>query len=273
MEVSEALTAAVEVSADSGAAVLVAVVPPAIGKIALTGMQKDLEQLVARLAKANGLQLVSVVLYGSAATGDHNSSYSDLNILSVLKQVTPAELHACEPIFRWWHDLGHPSPLLLSEHEVATSSDCFAIEFQDIQEHHRLLHGKDIVSSLVVDRSFYRAQVERELRSKLLRLRTKAAPILSEKEPLARLLADSVSTFCVLFRHALLLHAVPCHPNRRTIIDQSHKTFAIESAPFLQLLDAREEKIALKQLDPVALLTVYLRELSVVIEAVDRLDK
>jgi hypothetical protein len=236
-------------------------------------MQKDLDRLVERLVKAHGPQLVSVVLYGSAATGDHNSSYSDLNILTVLNEVTPAALGAAEPVFRWWHDLGHPSPLLLSEHEVQTSTDCFAIEFQDIQQHHRLLHGKDVVTSLVIDRSFYRAQVERELRAKLLRLRTKAAPILSEKEPLSRLLADSISTFCVLFRHALLLHGVEAPANKRGIIEHSQKTFTLDPAPFLRLLDAREEKISLKDLDPVPLLAAYLKELSLVVDAVDRLEK
>ena len=37
-----------------------------------------------------------------------------------------------EDIFRWWREQGSPSPLLLSENEVATSTDCFPIEFHDI---------------------------------------------------------------------------------------------------------------------------------------------
>ncbi len=63
-----------------------------------------------------------------------------------------------------------------------------------------------MISSLVVDDSFYRAQVEHDLRAKLLRLRQKASGMMSDADLLRRLLLDSVSTFCVLFRHALLLH-------------------------------------------------------------------
>jgi hypothetical protein len=81
--------------------------------------------------------------------------------------------------------------LLLSEHEVATSTDCFPIEFHDIQARHRLLHGADVISAIVVDKSFYRAQVEHELRAKVLRLRQKAAGLLSDKDLLRRLLADN----------------------------------------------------------------------------------
>ena len=124
-------------------------------------------------------------------------------------------MRATEPVFRWWREQGNPSPLLLTEHEVQTSTDCFAIEFHDIREHHRILYGRDVISPWKSIDSFYRAQVEHELRAKLLRLRQKASGILSDKDVLRRLLVDSVSTFCVLFRHALILHGVEA-PRRRS---------------------------------------------------------
>ena len=90
-------------------------------------MDRKLTELVDRLKKAQGDRLISVVLYGSAAGEDHFGKYSDLNILCVLTEVTPAELEQSEPVFRWWRDQGNPAPLLMSEHEVATSTDCFPI--------------------------------------------------------------------------------------------------------------------------------------------------
>jgi hypothetical protein len=236
-------------------------------------MQKDLDQLVARLVKAHGADLISVVLYGSAASGEHHASFSDINILCVLTEITPVQLGASEPVFRWWHDQGHSSPLLLSGHEVETSTDCFAIEFSDMQLNHRILHGADVVTGLTIDRTFYRAQVERELRAKLLRLRTKAAPVLSEKEALGRLLADSLSTFCVLFRHALILYGEAAPRGKRAILQRCGEVFQMDGAPFLQLLDAREDQTKLKSLNPPQLLASYLRELTIVVDAVDRIAK
>src|SRR5580704_18154448 len=180
-------------------------------------MANQLDQIVEKLRKALDSRLVSVVLYGSAATGDHHEKFSDYNVLCVLTQISPAELRAVEPVFRWWRETGNPSPLLLTEHELKTSTDCFAIEFHDIREHHRILHGPDLVESLEIDRKFYRAQVECQLRTKLLRLRQKAGAVLSDKNSLRGLLADSVSTFCVLFRHALLLDGVPAPARKREI--------------------------------------------------------
>jgi hypothetical protein len=246
---------------------------PATGKISLTVMQKKLDQLVTRLTKAHGSSLVSVVLYGSAVNTEYDDSFSDINILCVLSRITPAELSASEPVFRWWANEGCPPPLLLSEHEVETSTDCFAIEFYDMQQNRRVLFGRDVIATLVVDRSFYRAQVERELRAKVLRLRTKAAAALLEKEPLVKLMADSISTFCVLFRHALLLSGVHVEPKKRAIIAQASQTFGIDSGPFLRLLDVREKKTSLKDIEPVPLFEGYLRELSSVVDVVDRIDK
>jgi hypothetical protein len=234
---------------------------------------KVLNQLVEKLQKAFGDRLVSVVLYGSAADGDHHAKYSDFNVLCVLTAITPRELAESTAIFHWWRELGSPAPLLLTEHEVATSTDCFAIEFIDIQHQHRVLHGKDIVSSLVIDRSFYRAQVEHDLRAKLLRLRQKASGMLSDADLLRRLLVDSISTFCVLFRHALALSGVVVTSRKREIIERARDQFGIDAAPFEKLLQIREERVKPREVEPVALLAVYLEGVGKVIDAVDRLEK
>ena len=257
---------------DSAAEIRVAAAPPAIGKID-NCMQGKLKELLDRLTKALGDRLVSVVLYGSAASGDHHQGFSDLNVLCVLPEVTPRELAAAEPIFRWWREQQNPAPLLLSEHELRTSTDCFAIEFHDIQAHYRILQGQDVIADLQVDNSFYRAQVEHELRAKLLRLRQKASGALADKDVLRRLLLDSISTFCVLFRHALLLHGVPAKLKKREVIAEAKQAFGIDPQPFDQLLDVREERIQPKELEPMPLLASYLKQISVVIDAVDRLEK
>src|SRR5579871_4663706 len=179
-------------------------------------MESKLEDLVDRLKAAHQDRLVSVILFGSAASGDHHGEFSDLNVLCVLTRVTPAELSASEPIFKWWRD-GNPSPLLLSEEEVRTSTDCFPIEFHDMAERRRVLFGKDVIEGLVIDKVFYRAQIEHDLRSKLLRLRQKAAAVLGDKQALLRLMIDSVSNFLVLARHALLVSGIETGSQKREI--------------------------------------------------------
>lgn len=229
--------------------------------------------MVERLRKTYQERLVSVVLYGSAAVGDHHSRFSDINVLCVLKDVTPRELGESAPIFLWWRDLGNPAPLLFSLEEFRTSSDCFPIEFHDIQGRHRVLYGEDLIERLTLDDAFYRAEVEHELRSKLLRLRQKAAGALSERDLLLELMTASVSTFCVLFRHALLLHGMEGKFEKRALVEQVKEGFGIDATPFNALLDLREGKTKSKALDPGPLFAGYLNGIQAVLNAVDRLEK
>jgi hypothetical protein len=226
-------------------------------------MDKLLTQLVAKLQKAYGERLISVVLYGSAVTGDHQADFSDINILCVLSEVSPRELAAGGEIFRWWREQGSPSPLLLTEHELVTSADCFAIEFHDIQRQHRLLHGKDVITPLRIEDTFYRAQVEHELRAKLL----------SNPDLLRRMLLDSVSTFCVLFRHAIVLAGGDAPVLKHDVIRRAQETFGIDATPFERLLDVRDGSLKARDLDPVQVLSSYLKEISQVIDAVDRIER
>ena len=59
----------------------------------------------------------------------------------------------------------------------------------------------------------------------------------------------------------------------RAVVERAAQVFGIDVKPFLQLLEAREEKAKLKTIDAVQLLGSYLRELSIVVDAVDRLEK
>jgi hypothetical protein len=136
-----------------------------------------------------------------------------------------------------------------------------------------VLHGANVVADLAVDYSFYRAQVEHELRAKMLRLRQKAAGVLSEKDVLLRLMADSISTFCVLFRHALLLSGADAKFEKREIIQGCSERFGIQASPFLTLLDVRDDKAKTRELQPIALFREYLREIHTVVDAVDRMEK
>lgn len=234
-------------------------------------MEKRLNQLVDKLKQAHGAGLVSVILYGSAAAGDYQGAISDLNIFCVLQRVGVEELRKSEKIVNWWRELGNPSPLLMARDEVRKSTDCFPIEFHDMQERRRVLHGEDIVAGLEIVDRYYRARVEYELRAKLLRLRQKAAGILSDRGAVLLLMEESISTFCVLGRHALRLRDGAAPWTKREIAAALVENFGLAAAPLDTLLDLREGKLKPRQVDPSSLFEAYLREITVLVDAVDRI--
>ena len=235
-------------------------------------MNKDLEQLTQKLTKRFEGDLVSVVLYGSAAGEDFHTQFSDFNVLCVVKAVTPGILEDAEPVMRWWREKGNPAPLLLSADEVKTSTDCFPIEFHDMLERRRILFGPDVIEGLEVDDSFYRAQVEHELRAKMLRLRTKAAGVLFDSSLLLKLMADSVTTFLVLARHALKLGGVPAPIAKREVTAALRGSLTLDVAAFETLLDVREGKAA-SGLDARAVFGSYLSAITHLVDFVDGLRK
>jgi predicted nucleotidyltransferase len=234
---------------------------------------KLLDQLAGKLKTALGERLKSVILYGSAAAGDVHEGFSDLNILCVLEAVTLPELRDVGPIFRWWREYGNPAPVLLSVEELRTATDCFPIEFRDMAEARRVLHGADVIADLEIDEAFYRAQVEHELRAKTLRLRQKAAGVVTDKDLLLRLMEDSVSTFCVLARHALRLAGGEAPRSKRAIVRAAKARFGIECGAFDIVLGLREGTVAPRAVNPGELFEEYLREVTALTEAVDLLER
>lgn len=235
-------------------------------------MQNILEELVDKLRQAHGADLLSVILYGSAAAGDVHSGFSDVNVFCVLRDITPKELAASEPIFRWWRDKGNPAPLLMKEAEVVRSTDCFPIEFHDMRQSRRVLHGADVIENLEIDDRYYRAYVEQELRAKLLRLRQKAAGVLADRELLLRLMADSLSTFCILGRHALRLGGYPHPVSKRETVAGLRAHLGVTGSAFDTLLELREARVKPKHVQPQELFAEYLKEIEALVSSVDRIS-
>jgi hypothetical protein len=160
----------------------------------------------------------------------------------------------------------------MSEKEVHHSADCFPIEFHDMKERRKMLYGPDVIADVHVDTKFYRAQVEHELRAKLFRLRTQASSVLSDPEKLFRLCVDSVSTFCMLAQHALIVGHAPVKSERRAVVRQLGETLEMDVAPFTILLDVREDKSGVDPGDPGELFAQYLECIRRLVEYVDGLE-
>jgi hypothetical protein len=135
-----------------------------------------------------------------------------------------------------------------------------------------VLFGPDPIKDLVIEKVFYRAQVEMELRTKLLRLRQKAAEVLFEKAALVRLMIDSVPNFLVLARHALLVSGMPSGWRKREIA-RHMPDIGADSAPFDVLLDLRDQSKLARDVDPEALFASYLKQIEALVSHVDRLEK
>src|SRR4029077_14220422 len=131
---------------------------------------EKINEVVQRIREAAGANLESVLLFGSAVTGNFHPGLSNLNMLCVLRDSSFAKLQALAPVAKWWDRQKQPAPLCMTRLELQRSTDVFTIELLDIQQHHRVLFGNDVVKGLVISMQVHRVQVEYELREKLILL-------------------------------------------------------------------------------------------------------
>jgi hypothetical protein len=233
-------------------------------------MEAKLTEFVNRLKGALQDNLKTVVLYGSAVTGEFRAGHSDLNVLCVVDRADAALLEHAHGVSEWWMRQGNLAPLIFTIDELRRSADVFAIELLDMKLQHRILYGTDFLDGFEVPLQLHRLQVERELRAGWLRLRQAilAAP-LSNKVHMDIML-KSVSPFCVLFRHALLALGHDMPPTKRETVNAIAVLTGSNPTAFQTVLDLREGKRKQSEIDVEASLNAYLELVEVVTNEVDR---
>jgi hypothetical protein len=168
-------------------------------------MAMTLDELVNQLKAAYGQTLQSVILYGSAVAGEHIAKKSDYNVLVVLDAVPLDRLAAIGAILRSWGEAGNPAPMMFTTAEWKSSSDVFPMEYADILEHHKVLHGADVTQGVTVSRSDLRLQVEQQALGKLLHLRRGAMAAGDDGKEQIALIEASLSALMVVFRGVVRL--------------------------------------------------------------------
>ncbi len=232
--------------------------------------RKDLHELVERLRQAAGSNLKCALLYGSASSSEFQPGHSDLNVFCVLARVEAAELEKLHPAAEWWTRKGHPVPMVFSLEELHRAADVFAVELLDMQARREVLYGDDVIAQLTIPMSLHGQQVERELRTNLLRLRQAFLVAPRHLKTLLELMTASVSTFAALFRHALVVLGEAAPESKRSAVDRLAVRLGFDTAAFHALLDVRDGKRREHQIDVPATFAAYLSAVTRVTEEMDR---
>jgi hypothetical protein len=216
-----------------------------------------LEELVSQLRAAYGTALRSVVLYGSAASGQQTKR-SDQNVLVIVDSLDAQRLMAASAVSRAWADAGNPAPLTLKSAEWRGSSDIFPMEYADILERHRVLYGELPFDGITVDRSHLRLQLEQEAMGKLIKLRQGVLASGGDGQRQLDLLAASVSAIMIVFRAFLRLHGEKPATENVALAEAVGRRVGFDPAPFVRVVRHVRGETALKLGDAGSVLAGYL---------------
>jgi predicted nucleotidyltransferase len=233
--------------------------------------EKQINEFVGKVQQAAETNLESIILYGSAASGEYEADYSNINLLVVLKDTSYPSLIALAPVVESWTQQRRPAPMLITRDELERSADVFSIELLDMKRQHRVLHGTDVVASLQIPMVLHRAQLEYELREKLILLRQRLLVDSRDESRTWHLLLRSVPAFATLFRHALIAQGQPEPRTKRESVKTLAESLRFDATPFEQLLDIREHLADPKQFRVQDIAARYLAAVEQVTAAVDRM--
>ncbi len=234
---------------------------------ALNGLIKD-------LASTHGDNLSSVVLYGSAAAGDHDELRSDYNLLITLKRITPLDLREAQAPMREWQRLGHPLPVYFTTEELSDAADVFPIEFHQMANARSILYGPDPFENLTFSDINLRHQTEYELRSKLIQLRRMYIPASVSVEKLCDLMSDSLSSFAALFRAVLILYGEEAPVSKPDCVRATVKRFSLNPEPFEKIFAMRtSDYVPPDENEANDIFAAYMEQLQHMVEAADEFDR
>jgi len=234
---------------------------------ALNGLLKDLQA-------THGANLVSVVLYGSAAAGDTVELRSDYNLLITLNQITPEDLRLAQAPMREWQRLGHPLPVYFTAEELSDAADVFPIEFHQMARARTVLYGHDPFEYAQLSDANLRHQTEYELRSKLIQLRRHYIPASISIERLCDLMSDSLASFAALFRAVLLLHGQEPPVAKRDGVRATARLLKLDATPFERIFEFRAgDRLPASEKEANELFAAYMFQIEQVVEAVDELER
>lgn len=232
--------------------------------------EDKIQEFAKRLREAGGPNIESIILFGSAVSGDFHPQLSNLNLFCVLRDSSFAALQALAPAVKWWVGQKQPPPLCMTRHELERSTDVFTIELLDMVQHHQVLFGEDVLQGLQIDMHLHRVQVEYELREKLVLLRQHVLVAADSNSRLWDVLLHSVPSFVTLFRHALIALGGNPAPGRAEAVQALSQQLQFDPSAIRQALEVRERKADPKKLDVKDVCARYLAAIEKVAAAVDQ---
>jgi hypothetical protein len=198
-------------------------------------------EITADFQNALGKDLVSLILYGSAATSHYVPGKSDVNVLITLTETGLNDLERVIYVVGKWRKK-KVATIFMSQASIASSVDAYHVELLTMKLNYRLLFGVDVLAGLTLLPCDLRLQLERELQGKMFHLRQGFLACEGGARGLKQLIGLSLGAFMHLFKALLFLKGAEIPSGRREVITALSKAYSINSDVLLRCIDLREGK-------------------------------
>ena len=232
-------------------------------------ISKTMDDFINRLKDTYGDSLISVILYGSAASGEFTGRYSNINLLIVLDDTSLDNLNKISNIITG-RKFRMINPLFFTEDYIKSSSDVFPIEFLDMKENYIVLYGKDALAGLEIDIRNLRFQCEQELKAKLLNIKNVYLRI-KDKQALENLLFKSFTSSLHILRNMVRLKGKSPSYLKESVLADIAREFNMDTSNFNKILEAKKKDLKLPSGEIESLFFALVTDMEKIINIVDRI--
>jgi len=233
-------------------------------------LDNTLKDFINNLNDIYGDKLISVILYGSAASGEFVKRHSNLNLLVLLRNTDLENLKKVSGLTNKYR-FRFIQPLFFTEDYIRSSGDVFPIEFLDMKENYTVLSGKDALKDISIDTRNLRFQCEQELKIKLINLKQMYLRRNKDKAVLSNLLLKSFTSILHILRNVLRIKGKQPPYLKQDILKDITAEFQIEVDRWEKILAAKNKQIKLKGKEIERLFVNFVRDVEKIVNTVDRL--
>jgi predicted nucleotidyltransferase len=235
-----------------------------------SSLEKAIDSFKDDCHQTYGDDLVSVIIYGSAASGEYVAGHSDLNFLVVLRKADSSQLEKSFKFIGRWRKLDIVAPLILDQSYIRASTDVFPMEFLDMKENHKLVYGEDILSGLDISPNNLRLQCEQEIKGKMIRLRQIFLEVSGDPAKLHPVMVDSLSSMVVIMRNLLRLKGLTPPIKKEAVIGEVEINLGVSLKATREVYRWKRDKVKPPKGEVLELYRNYLSEVERLGEVVDR---
>lgn len=187
--------------------------------------------LVNDLKDIFGDNLVSVFSYGGS---DH--------IMAIFNKLDASDLKKAFPSIKKLRKAKKPLPVVMSEEEFCASADIYPIEYTVIKSNYEILHGKDVVQCLNVEKCDLRLKCEYEIKNILIRIRETYLGNSDNPKFTVKVLEDSLEDIMRILKAVLCLVDTPLPGTGEEVIAKLSEKTEFDSEVFIEILEAKAKK-------------------------------
>jgi hypothetical protein len=161
---------------------------------------------------------------------------------------------------------------MMTKSFLVSSLDSYPIEFLNMKQHYRKVYGEDVLAELSFEPKSIRLQIERELKGKLLLLRSGFLDTEGKPQQIRDLISVSLTAFISAFKALLYLKGREIPADRRSVISDAAAALSIDASVFLKGSDIKDHTDRLTSSEVRLVFDDYLKEVDRLCTYVDGMD-